>query len=82
MAGNDFGKNPGGANDGTVRPRDFLAMGQRQRPATPQAADVNMDDAAPGPATASEVAKPGTASGDDVGVGTLGGSSKPYRLGG
>jgi hypothetical protein len=82
VAGNDFTKNPRGSNTGTGRPRDFQGTGERQKMATPEGQDVNPADRAPGPSTAAEAADAGSASGYDVGVGTVGNAAKPFRLGG
>lgn len=82
MAGNDFRMNPRGDNDGTVRPRNFIDASRRQPMATPENQAVNQEDAADGAMTAAEEAAAGSESGHDVGVGTVGTATKPFRLGG
>lgn len=76
MAGNNFLTNPGGgASSG--RGRDFTReVGPSQSPRE-SGADRSSDDAAAGGLVPKVEAMPGP----DVGVGSIGNSAKPFRLG-
>jgi hypothetical protein len=75
MSGNNFITNPGGTPSG---PRTLPDMVNNSRPQPKAKPDINTQDAAPGgvlPAAAPPNTRPG-------GVGTVGNSAKPFRLGG
>lgn len=81
VAGNNFITNPRGSGGGAA-PRNFIDASRTQTRATPEARGVNSKDAAPGPVTAAEVANNTNDPGNPVGVGTIGNSAVPFKLGG
>jgi len=78
MAGNDFGKNPGGTRAPGATPTDFTKLGSR-----PQASGTDptntSDSAKGGPIPVDGMTPPANRPG---GVGTVGSSAKPFRLSG
>ncbi len=75
MSGNDFGTNPRGNPSGPSKLPDMINNSRSQVAAKP---DFNTQDAAPG-GLIPEALPPATRAG---GVGSIGNSSKPFKLGG
>lgn len=80
---NDFTRNPGGAGGRPAAPRSFINV---QRPQPTAKYDRDEKSAAPatrdGTAATSKQANPSADPGNPIGVGSIGNSSVPFRLGG